>query len=251
MSSPLDKVLQLAQDKGIVPEAPGEDRVRLLVQAARVALTGACGTDNPVEAAELVYMASAQVESLAKMLATDTMPMELVSVTLTGQPLEDETIGLSVLTARGRKQAKTDGYTIAGSDDYPIPDKAHLSAAVGRYKQGAFAGHPAGTVKAHILKHARRLGVEVELVAPAALSRLHDGEVCLSAPPKGKSGGKGDDKDDGKGGPADHFHTTHSGGKHSTHYTADGGHHDHEDDDPKNVDDHFSKYRGQFGKKKR
>jgi hypothetical protein len=185
MSSPLDKVLQLAQPKDETPE-PGSDIIRVLVQAARVALTGACGSDDPATTAELVYMAAAQVESLAKMLATDTVPMELVSVTLTGQPLEDETIGLSVLTAKGRKQAKTDGYTIAGSDDYPIPDKAHLSAAVGRYKEGAFAGHPSGTVKAHILKHARRLGVEVELVAPAVLSQIRDGEatVFLAAPPE-------------------------------------------------------------------
>lgn len=74
-----------------------------------------------------------------------------------------ETLSLSVLTAEGRRKAAKAGYTIAGSEDYPIPDAVHLAAAVARYKQGKFAGHPAGTVRAHILKHAKRLGKEVEL----------------------------------------------------------------------------------------
>ncbi len=82
----------------------------------------------------------------------------------------------------------------------------------------------------------------------SALSQLRDGEVCLAWPSKGKGDDKDDDKDSG---PSDHFHTSHSGGKHHTHYTADGGHHDHEDDDHKQVDDHFSKYKAQFGKRKK
>lgn len=74
-----------------------------------------------------------------------------------------EEVSLSVLTAEGRRKAAKAGYTIPGSEDYPIPDAVHLAAAVARYKQGKFAGHPASTVRAHILKHARRLGKQVEL----------------------------------------------------------------------------------------
>jgi hypothetical protein len=186
MTSPLEKVLRLSEGPKSPESSP--DDIRVLVQAARVALTGACGTDDPAVAAELVYAAAATVEHLATMLLADAAPADLVSATMTGYQLADEPVGLSVLTAEGRRKAKTDGYTIAGSEDYPIPDKAHLSAAVARYKQGKHAGHPAGTVKAHILKHARRLGVEVDLMAPAVLSQLRDGEaaVFLAAPPDGQ-----------------------------------------------------------------
>jgi len=186
MSSALEKVLRLkASPQSERVEAP--DEIRVLVQAAHVALTGACGSDDPAVMAELVQAAAAQVAKLSEVLYTVGVPMDLVSATVTGHPLADDLVCLSVLTAEGRQKAKAAGYTIAGSDDYPIPDKVHLSAAVARYKQGKFAGHPASVVKSHILKHARRLGTEVDLAAPSLLNKFRDGEaaVFLAAPPPG------------------------------------------------------------------
>lgn len=66
---------------------------------------------------------------------------------------------LSVLTAAERK--KPSAHTIPGSDDFPIPDKGHLSAAIARYKQGALAGHSKDEVARHIRSRAKSLGVDV------------------------------------------------------------------------------------------
>jgi hypothetical protein len=74
---------------------------------------------------------------------------------------DEDAIALSVLTQAERE--KPSAHTIPGSTDYPIPDKGHLQAAIARFKQGKLAGHSRKEVKAHILKHARRLGVEVDL----------------------------------------------------------------------------------------
>ncbi len=72
-----------------------------------------------------------------------------------------ENVSLSVLSQKDRE--KPSAHTIPGTTDYPIPDKAHLSAAVARYKEGKLAGHPAAVVKKHILSAAKRLGETVEL----------------------------------------------------------------------------------------
>ncbi len=72
-----------------------------------------------------------------------------------------ENISLSVLSQKDREKASA--HTIPGTTDFPIPDKAHLSAAIARYKQGALAGHPSSVVKKHILSAAKRLGETVEL----------------------------------------------------------------------------------------
>lgn len=83
-----------------------------------------------------------------------------------------ETLSLSVLTQAERE--KPSAHTLPGSDDYPIPDLAHLSAAVAQYKQGKLAGHSQGEVAAHIRKRARALGKQVDLTAPTA------GQVVLA-----------------------------------------------------------------------
>lgn len=85
----------------------------------------------------------------------------LETMVLLSQVQGGEMLSLSVLTMEERR--KPSAHTIAGSTDYPIPDKVHLAAAVARYKQGKFAGHSQAQVKAHILKHARRLGEQVDL----------------------------------------------------------------------------------------
>lgn len=186
MTTPLEKVLRLASEAPV----PEPDEFRLLVQAAHVALTGACGSDDPATAAELIYSAAARVEKLASMLFTESLPADQVAASMVSTP-DGSLVGLSVLTAEGRRRAKAAGYTIAGSDDYPIPDKDHLSAAIARYKEGKLAGHPASVVKAHILKHARRLGVEVSLTAAPVLAQIRDGEatVFLAAAPPSDVGG--------------------------------------------------------------
>jgi hypothetical protein len=70
-------------------------------------------------------------------------------------------LGLSVLTAEDRR--KPGAHTLGDSEDYPIPDRAHLTAAIARYKQGKFAGHKPEEVAAHIRTEAKRLGVSVDL----------------------------------------------------------------------------------------
>jgi len=93
-----------------------------------------------------------------------------------------ELVSLSVLTAAERRSPSA--HTISGSTDYPIPDKAHLAAAVARFKQGKLAGHSEEEVKRHILSRARALGETVELASevPAAsvvLSLARGGEALL------------------------------------------------------------------------
>jgi hypothetical protein len=77
-----------------------------------------------------------------------------------------EVVSLSVLTAAERREPSA--HTIPGSEDYPIPDKVHLAAAVARYKQGKFAGHSAEEVARHIRSRAKALGEQVDLTAPSA-----------------------------------------------------------------------------------
>lgn len=77
-----------------------------------------------------------------------------------------EAVSLSVLTAAQRR--KPSAHTIPGTEDYPIPDKGHLGAAVARYKQGKLAGHPEAVVRKHILSRAKALGETVDLVGPPA-----------------------------------------------------------------------------------
>lgn len=97
--------------------------------------------------------ASAQIESAILALSKLSLPPSL----------DGGTLQLSVLTAEERR--KPSAHTISGSEDYPIPDKGHLQAAIARYKEGKLAGHSKDEVRKHILSSARRLGVEVDLVA--------------------------------------------------------------------------------------
>lgn len=85
------------------------------------------------------------------------------SLGLASGPAEDHLVRLAVLTTEQRK--KPSAHTIPGSDDFPIPDKAHLTAAVGRYHQGALAGHSKEEVARHIRSRAKALGEEVDLTA--------------------------------------------------------------------------------------
>lgn len=89
--------------------------------------------------------------------ASQTWQPERIGLTPV-QP-DEQLIRLAVLTTAQRK--KPSAHTIPGSDDYPIPDKVHLTAAIARYKQGAFAGHSKEEVAAHIRSSARRLGEPV------------------------------------------------------------------------------------------
>jgi hypothetical protein len=92
---------------------------------------------------------------------------------------------LSTLTAEERK--KPSAHTLGDSDDYPIPDKAHLSAAVARYKQGKFAGHSASEVAAHIRSRARALGETVDLASGSGLDEAAEA-FALAAKPVGDGG---------------------------------------------------------------
>lgn len=92
---------------------------------------------------------------------------------------------LSVLTAKDRK--KPGAHTIGDSDDYPIPDKAHLSSAVARYKQGKLAGHSKEQVAAHIRSRAKALGETVDLTAGSGLEEAAEA-LALAAKAMGGGG---------------------------------------------------------------
>ena len=74
---------------------------------------------------------------------------------------DPQTISLAALTQEERE--KPSAHTLAGTDDWPIPDKKHLAVAIGFYKQGKLGGHSKEAVRAHIQQHAKRLGVPVNL----------------------------------------------------------------------------------------
>lgn len=112
----------------------------------------------------------AKKKSAVKEKVAASRSLVLEAMVALSQLAGGETLSLSVLTQAERE--KPGAHTIPGSTDFPIPDVAHLSAAVGRYKQGKLAGHPASTVKAHILKHAKRLGRQVELAEPNMVSEV-------------------------------------------------------------------------------
>lgn len=92
---------------------------------------------------------------------------------------------LSTLTAEDRK--KPSAHTLGDSDDYPIPDKAHLSAAVARYKQGKLAGHSKSEVAAHIRSRAKALGESVDLAGGSGLDEAAEA-FALAAKPVGDGG---------------------------------------------------------------
>jgi hypothetical protein len=95
-------------------------------------------------------------------------------------------LGLSVLSTAERK--KPGAHTIGDSEDYPIPDKAHLTAAIARYKQGKLAGHSKQEVAAHIRHHAKRLGAEVDLAAGSGLEEAADLVALARKAPMGDGG---------------------------------------------------------------
>jgi hypothetical protein len=94
-------------------------------------------------------------------------------------------LGLSVLSTAERK--KPGAHTIGDSEDYPIPDRAHLTAAIARYKQGKLAGHSKQEVAAHIRSSARRLGVTVDLTTGCGLEEAAE-LVALAKKPMGDGG---------------------------------------------------------------
>lgn len=94
-------------------------------------------------------------------------------------------LGLSVLTAEDRR--KPGAHTIGDSEDYPIPDKAHLTAALARYRQGKYAGHKPAEIAAHIRARAKALGVIVDL-AGSALEAAADLVALAKKPPAGGGG---------------------------------------------------------------
>lgn len=97
----------------------------------------------------------------------------------------DTLLGLSVLSTAERK--KPSAHTIGDSEDYPIPDKAHLTAAIARYKQGKYAGHKPAEIAAHIRSRAKALGVQVDLAAGSGLNEAAD-LVALAKKPMGDGG---------------------------------------------------------------
>ena len=107
------------------------------------------------------------VISLAAQLATGGTEEEraaaivALSDAVDSMGCDPETIVLAAMTQEERE--KPSAHTIAGTDDWPIPDKKHLAVALGFYKQGKLGGHSKDAVRAHILTHAKRLGVPVNL----------------------------------------------------------------------------------------
>jgi hypothetical protein len=186
--SSLDKVLRLSAQ----PQSPEPDGVRELSQAVALALTMACDTSDPQEAARMTLAARKLAAELSGMLGREKISVEsriaAAAPVLAGEVIcavagDGENFQLAVLTQAQRDRYATTGVALSGGA-YPIPDKGHLAAAVARYKQGAHAGHSAGSIKSHILKRAKALGVSVSLTV---MEDLASGEasVFLAAPPAG------------------------------------------------------------------
>jgi len=106
-------------------------------------------------------MADGTVASIREKMAAAARRPDHLALTSFGHGADPQTLRLAVLTTAERK--KPSAHTIPGSDDYPIPDRGHLTAAIARYKQGALAGHSKDEVRRHILSRARALGVQVDL----------------------------------------------------------------------------------------
>lgn len=104
-------------------------------------------------------VAEGTLDSVRERMAAATLPRTLALTV--GSFEEEQEIRLAVLSAAERR--KPSAHTISGSEDYPIPDAGHLTAAVARYKQGALAGHSKSEVRSHICSRARALGKNVEI----------------------------------------------------------------------------------------
>jgi hypothetical protein len=150
--------------------AKADNRVKAtrLAAAALSALSGLEAPEEPADrAAARQYLLAASRPGEDGMLAVSAL------------------LSLSVLTAEDRR--KPGAHTIGDSEDYPIPDKAHLYAAVARYKEGKLAGHSREQVAAHIRHHARRLGEEVDLASGSGLDEAAD-LIMLAAKAAGDGG---------------------------------------------------------------
>lgn len=88
-------------------------------------------------------------------LAVRTAILDLAAMRPSG------TVSLSVLSMDERR--KDSAHTIPGTTDFPVPDVAHRRAAIARFKEGKLAGHSSAEVRSHIMKAAKRLGVQIDL----------------------------------------------------------------------------------------
>lgn len=145
--SSLGKVLRVA---GAVEEKPAEPDLRELISAACSELHEAVRVADPAVAAQLVLAALADLDGAAGQLFIE----------MTG-PVPEGVLAFAAMTTEARK--KPSAHTIPGSTDFPIPDKHHLSLAVGRYHAGDLAGHSKEEVASHIRGRARALGETVDL----------------------------------------------------------------------------------------
>lgn len=166
-ASALDRVIQLSQTGQPPQGTPPADEIRYLARDVRALLSEALTSGDPREAVELIACAVVAADNLGSLLYTDGLPETQV-------PLADQ-VRMSVLTAEQRRSPSA--HTIGGSDDYPIPDKPHLSAALARYKEGKLAGHSKDEVRKHILSRAQALGVEVDLAG--VLGQIMDGGATV------------------------------------------------------------------------
>jgi hypothetical protein len=88
---------------------------------------------------------------------------EAESVALAAE-YQSEFAALSTVTQEARGRYAKSGVALPDGS-FPCHDKHHLSLAIGRFHAGHLAGHPEEVVRRHILKNARRLGVDVELTS--------------------------------------------------------------------------------------
>jgi hypothetical protein len=73
-----------------------------------------------------------------------------------------DVFGLTVSAEQRRELAKK-GEALGPDGDFPCHDRNHVQAAAAEFRKGHLAGHSAAEVKRHILKNAKRLGVDVDL----------------------------------------------------------------------------------------
>ena len=158
------------------PDAPGSPRARI------VSLTW---TEQPPE---IITDADGSIYSYARQLADRTGQslqdiLDMSAALETGRSDEERAAAILALSealeiepalstdqvlcltvsAAERRSLATQGKALGPEGDFPIPDRGHLASAIGRYKAGSLAGHSKASIRSHILKNAKRLGVPVDL----------------------------------------------------------------------------------------
>ena len=151
--TPAERRLYLGMRRDTLARTAGPEPARL---------TAPADPGAAAEAARLVMLA-ADTEFMRGADSNphaEVSPEEFATLQLAAE-YRSSIIGLTV-TRSERERLAARGLAIPNDEsggDFPIPDRAHLANAVGRFHNGDLAGHSAAKVKRHLQAAARKLGL--------------------------------------------------------------------------------------------